>query len=139
MLGRTTRANRRTWGLVLLPIAVVLAGTIPASEVTADPGNWDYYSNCRDYTAYTDATNGLYAWETDTHVTPGWSSCSDINSIAHPCNYHRIRFYPSGGGSYTGDWVYDCDGARVIASSVLDGTTYRNETADLGIDLHIED
>lgn len=70
------------------------------------------------------------------HCSPG--DDSDINSIAYDCQNHRIRFYPSGGGSFVDSWTFDCDGAHVVASSVQSTTTYRNEGGAFGY-FHIED
>jgi hypothetical protein len=115
--------------------ALVLGLVSPAH---ADPGNWDYYGSCRNYTANVFQSQSTYTHESLLHTVQSTSSCSDINSIAHDCQNHRIRFYPSGGGSWVNSWKFDCDGANVIASSVQNSTTYRNEGGAFGY-LHIED
>lgn len=66
-------------------------------------------------------------------VVPGWSGCNDINlqwaSGYGGCWNFRVRFFPSGGGNWATEWKLFCPSGAVtpIATSVLNGTTYRIE------------
>jgi hypothetical protein len=136
----TQRPMHRSRPIKAAVVAAVLGATLmgPISPARADPGSWDYYPSCRNYTANIANLTGSYTYEATTHTVPTSSGCSDISSIAHDCQTHRIRFYPSGGGSFVNSWTFDCDGPHIVASNVQNTTVYRNEGGAYGY-FHIED
>jgi hypothetical protein len=136
MYEHQSKRVRRAVALTALVATTLAVG--PAAVAKADPGSWNYYPACRNYTANIFNSAASYTYESANHTVQATSSCSDINSIAHACQNHRIRFYPSGGGSFVNSWTFDCDGAHVVASSVQNTTVYRNEGGAFGY-FHIED
>jgi hypothetical protein len=126
--------------LSLLAMVIGLVGVAPASKAAAvtcrnivNPAEAVRYDEGGDY---------LVGASQPYFVPPSsQSGCLHINvknitnhaDVTDPhCNYFRVRFYPSAGGTYTNDWQWRCstppNGTNVaVATDVLSNTMYRVE------------
>lgn len=125
-------------GLSILTVATAIVSVAPSELASA--------ITCRNIVNPTEVSRfyegSIQIGVTAIYTVPGSSvsACNDINirniyreySTTPNCQYFRVRFYPSSGGSYVNSWKWACSVPpsgpdQVIASSVLNGTKYRVE------------
>jgi hypothetical protein len=138
------KSNTTTWRssrLIAASIALFVGTCIPLVGARASAA-----TPCEHFTTSTltlDAKTGIYS--SAKHTVPSNSTCHDINiqsvtptAGTSRCFSLRVRFYPTTSASYANSWRYKCFTAgdttlRVIATDVLDGTSYRLESAGIGL------
>lgn len=142
--GMRMQRQRRWWSVL-----AVIATTAASVLVAAGPARADDSSEFPSCTYYWTGIGAAYGGGTYTGsgdwyaygpqlTSPSGSACEDIQIVApysmSPNMRFRVRFFPSGGGSFANSWkqagmpCWSC--AWILATSVANGTVWRVEGVD---------